>query len=142
MRETSAGGLVVRRMRGRLWLAVILPQGRPPGHWVLPKGLVDRGEQPLEAALREVREETGIEAVPLGRLEDVRYVYSRDGQRIFKVVSWWLMRPLRGRLGAIDAAMRVEVADARWIPLADAPRLLAYRGERALAAAVAASVEV
>jgi 8-oxo-dGTP diphosphatase len=129
-RELSAGGVVVRRMRGGTYLAAIQPQGRPQGHWVLPKGLIDRGEQPLEAALREVREETGLRAVVVERLPDIRYVYTRDGQRIFKVVSWWLMRAVGGRIGEIDPAMRREVADARWLPLADAPRLLAYRGER------------
>jgi 8-oxo-dGTP diphosphatase len=132
-REISAGGLVVRRMRGGAFLAAIRPAGRPEGYWALPKGLVDRGEEPLAAALREVREETGLEAAAVARLDDLRYVYTRDGVRIFKVVSFWLMRPLRGRLGAIDEAMRVEVADAAWLPLARAPELLAHRGERQLA---------
>jgi 8-oxo-(d)GTP phosphatase len=137
MREISAGGLVVRRMRGGIWLAAIQPQGRPDGHWVLPKGLVEPGEEALAAALREVREETGLEAVPVARLEPLRYVYTRDGQRIFKVVTFWLMRARAGRLGAIEPAMRVEVASARWLPLASAPRLLAYGGEKKLARTVA-----
>ena len=52
-REFSAGGVVVRRMRGRWWVAVARPQGRPPGTWVLPKGLVDAGEPVADAAVRE-----------------------------------------------------------------------------------------
>jgi 8-oxo-dGTP diphosphatase len=137
MREVSAGGVVVRRMRGRAWVAAIQPQGRAAGHWALPKGQVDRGEQPLATALREVLEETGLEAEPVRRLDDLRYVYTRDGRRIFKVVSFWLMRPRRGRLGAIAPSMAHEVATAAWLPLADAPRLLAYRGERQLVAGLA-----
>jgi 8-oxo-dGTP diphosphatase len=131
LREFSAGGIVLRRMRGRLWLAAIRPQGRPPGHWVLPKGLVDQGESMLEAAVREVREETGLAAEPVERLPDVRYVYTRGGQRVWKLVRFWHMRPVGGRIGAIDPAMRVEVAEARWLPL-DAGVPLAYRGERQL----------
>jgi 8-oxo-dGTP pyrophosphatase MutT (NUDIX family) len=131
LREFSAGGIVLRRMRGRVWLAAIRPQGRPPGHWVLPKGLVDRGESMLEAALREVREETGLVAEPVERLPEVRYVYTRDGQRVFKLVRFWHMRPVGGRIGVIDPAMEVEVAEARWVPL-DERVPLAYRGERKL----------
>jgi 8-oxo-dGTP pyrophosphatase MutT (NUDIX family) len=138
MREHSAGGLVVRRMRGDLFVAVIRPQGRPAGHWALPKGLVRRGEDPLAAALREVFEETGLEAVPLAALEPIRYVYRRPtGLRVFKTVEFWLMRAVRGRIGAIPAGMEVEVAQARWLRLSDAPQLLAYRGERTLVGEVA-----
>ncbi len=113
MREFSAGGVVVRRMQGRPWVAAIRPRGRPRGHWALPKGLVDPGERAVETAVREVREETGLEASVVRKLDDVRYVYARDGMRIFKVVSYWLMHPVGGRLGAIDEAMRIEVDEAR-----------------------------
>jgi hypothetical protein len=64
----------------------------------------------------------------------VRYVYTRrGGERIFKVVSFFLLRAGRGRIGAIDDAMRVEVAEARWLPLEEAGRLLSYGGERQMA---------
>jgi hypothetical protein len=64
------------------------------------------------------------------------YVYTRDGERVFKIVSFFLLRAGRGRIGAIDESMRIEVAEARWLPLEEAPRLLAYRGEREMAALV------
>ncbi len=128
----------MRRMRGRAWVAAIRPTGRPPGHWALPKGLVDPGEDAVATAVREVFEETGLHVRPVGEraLEHLRYVYSRDGMRIFKLVSFWLMRPVGGRLGDIPAGMEVEVAEVRWLPLDDAARLLAYRGEKSLVARV------
>jgi 8-oxo-dGTP pyrophosphatase MutT (NUDIX family) len=133
-REFSAGGVLVRTVRGRPMLAAIRPRGKPAGTWALPKGLVDPGESPAETAVREVREETGVEGRLVEKLGDVRYVYTRDGARIFKVVSFFLLRAGRGRIGAIDEAMRIEVAEARWLPLEEAPRLLAYGGEREMAA--------
>ncbi len=136
MREVSAGGVVVRRMRGRLWLAAIEPQGRP-GVRALPKGIVDRGEEPLQTALREVAEETGLQAAPVASLGSVRYVYARGGRRIFKIVTFYLMRYRSGRLGEISPAMRREVASCHWLPLDEAPRALSYRGERDMARAAA-----
>ena len=132
-REFSAGGIVVRRLRGRLWLAAIRPQGKPEGTWALPKGLIGRGESAQETALREVEEETGLAATPVAKLGDTRYVYTWGGQRIFKIVSFFLFRYRAGRIGAIVPAMRLEVADARWLLLEDATSLLAYRGEREIA---------
>jgi 8-oxo-dGTP diphosphatase len=129
-REFSAGGVLVRPMRGRLWLAAIRPGGKPDGVWALPKGLIARGEDPEATAIREVAEETGCEGDSLGKLGDVRYVYTLRGQRIFKVVSFYLVRYRRGRIGEIPAAFRREVAEARWLPLDDGPRLLAYKGEK------------
>src|SRR5437588_2254966 len=132
-REFSAGGVVVRRLRGRWMLAAIRPGGKPAGVWALPKGLVAPGEKPEDTALREVAEETGVEATSLGKLGDVRYVYTRAGERIFKIVSFYLLRYRRGRLGDLPQELAFEVAEARWLPLDEAPRLLAYRGEREMA---------
>ena len=132
-REFSAGGVLVRSMAGRDWVAAIRPGGKPEGTWALPKGLISFGEHPEATALREVAEETGLEGDSLGKLGDVRYVYSFRGDRVFKVVSFYLVRYRRGRIGDIPPAFRKEVAEARWLPLADAPRLLAYGGEREMA---------
>jgi len=114
-------------------LAAIRPNGKTEGTWALPKGLIDPGEKPDVTAVREVREETGVTAELVRKLGDVRYVYTRGGQRIFKIVSFYLLRYRSGRLDELDPAMRREVAEARWLPLDEAPRLLAYRGERQMA---------
>ena len=132
-REFSAGGVVVRRLRGRWWLAAIRPAGKPEGTWALPKGLIAPGDSGEATALREVAEETGIEGTSLGKLGDVRYVYTWEGERVFKVVSFFLVRYRRGRIGELPPEHAHEVAEARWLPLADAPRLLAYKGEREMA---------
>src|SRR5919199_911829 len=133
IREFSAGGVLVRRLRGRFVVAAIRPGGKQPGLWALPKGLVGPGEKPEETALREVAEETGVDAASLGKLGDVRYVYTRRGERVFKVVSFYLLRYRRGRLGDLPPELAFEVAETRWLPADEAPRLLAYKGERDMA---------
>ena len=133
-REFSSGGVLVRRFRGKWWLASITPGGKPGGMWALPKGNIGRGEDPEATAVREVAEETCIEAVSSGKLGDVRYVYTRGGKRIFKIVSFYLLRYRRGRIYDLPAAFRHEVDVAQWLPLEDAPRLLAYRSDQEMAA--------
>jgi 8-oxo-dGTP pyrophosphatase MutT (NUDIX family) len=99
----------------------------------LPKGLVDPGEKPVETAIREVYEETGVTGDVVTKLGDSKYVYTRawgDGKRVFKIVSFYLMRYRSGRINDITPEMRIEVARARWIKLEDAVKLLAYGGEK------------
>src|SRR5436190_23240382 len=132
-REFSAGGVLVRRLSGRWMVAAIRPGGRPEGRWALPKGRIDEGERGEETALREVAEETGARGHSLGKLGDVRYWFNWEGERIFKVVSFFLVRYEGGRLGDVPPEHRHEVAEVRWLPLADGPRLLAYGGEREMA---------
>jgi 8-oxo-dGTP pyrophosphatase MutT (NUDIX family) len=139
-REFSAGGVLVRRLHGDWMMAAIRPGGKEPGVWALPKGLIGDGERPEETALREVAEETGVDARLVGKLGDVRYVYTWAGERVFKVVSFYLLRYSRGRLGDLPPATAHEVAEARWLPLEEAPRLLAYKGEREMAENALASV--
>ena len=147
VREISSGGVVVQAV-GESWeLAVIEPQReesaasksvksdkkRHKQILALPKGLVDPGEKAEAAALREVREETGITAIAVAKLTDIKYVYVRtwgDGQRVFKIVSFYLLRYDSGTIDAIAEEMRIEVKRALWIPLEEAERRLAYRGEK------------
>jgi 8-oxo-dGTP pyrophosphatase MutT (NUDIX family) len=151
VREISAGGVVIRYRDNAWWIAAIeLPAEeirdaalnskmvavRRKAVLALPKGLVDPGEKPLETALREVLEETGLTAELIAKLGDIKYVYTRTwagGERVFKIVSFYLMRYRSGRINQISTDMRIEVARALWVPLADAPKLLAYKGEKQMA---------
>ena len=121
-------------------MAATRPGGKEPGVWALPKGLIAEGERADETAPREVAEETGVEGRLVGKLGDVRYVYTWGGERIFKVVSFYLLRYSRGRLGDLPPATAHEVAEARWLPLDEAPKLLAYKGEREMAERALASL--
>src|SRR5436190_16773657 len=134
-RELSAGGVVVRRMSGRYWLAAIRPRRARPTRdtWVLPKGHVEPGESDADAAAREVYEETGLKTRVETKLGDVRYIYPWDGDRVFKIVSFFLLRPVGGRLGDLPLGMEIEVEEARWLPLDDAPRLRTHAGEEEMA---------
>src|SRR6201997_4386620 len=151
VREISAGGVVIQLSDCEWWMAAIEPAGELPSALTqkkqasatknkallcLPKDLVDPGEKPLEAALREVREETGITALPITKLGDSKYVYVRswgDGERVFKIVSFYLLRYESGEIDNISTERRVEVCRAKWIPLKDAAKQLAYGGEKQMA---------
>jgi 8-oxo-dGTP pyrophosphatase MutT (NUDIX family) len=139
VREIAAGGLVIRRMKDEddWMLAVIEPQreNNKGARTVLalPKGLVDAGEAPEKTAVREVFEETGLVASLIVKLADIKYVYVRswgDKERVFKIVSFYLLRYESGSIGEIAPEMRIEVKQALWIPLKEAARKLAYRGEK------------
>jgi 8-oxo-dGTP pyrophosphatase MutT (NUDIX family) len=143
-REVSAGGVVLRQIAGVWNVALIEPQKenskstksprkRTRAALALPKGLVDPGEKPLATALREVKEETGILAEPVAKLVDIKYVYIRtwgDGERVFKIVSFYLLRYVSGEIDDLTPAMRIEVKRALWVPLDEAQRQLAYSNER------------
>ena len=140
-REFSAGGVVVREGADGPECVVIVPSRRAANGskvLALPKGHPDGEETLEEAALREVREETGVEAEVDRSLGDVRYWYQRDGRRIAKRVSFFL---LRWRSGDPEAHEDFEVDLARWMPLAEATTALSHRGEREAAARALAVVD-
>jgi 8-oxo-dGTP pyrophosphatase MutT (NUDIX family) len=154
-REISAGGVVLQQISGVWHVALIEPRKDEPqinepqteslkpaslktrkrsrAMLTLPKGLVDAGEKPQAAAVREVLEETGLIAEPVTKLADNKYVYVRtwgDGKRVFKIVSFYLMRYVSGEIDNLASDMRIEVKRALWVPLTDAASQLAYSNER------------
>jgi len=144
LREISAGGVVLRKAASGWEIAVIEPQGDPDSsksdkkrhpkeRLALPKGLIDAGEKAAETALREAREETGIAATIVTKLGDIKYVYVRswgDQQRVFKIVTFYLLAYESGTIDDVSPEMRIEVRQARWISLEDAEKKLSYKGER------------
>jgi 8-oxo-dGTP pyrophosphatase MutT (NUDIX family) len=124
-RERSAGGVVVR---GEHVLVIVPTRRAADGSRVLglPKGHLDPGETQLQAAIREVREETGVEVEPLRELGEIRYWYRRHGRTVPKAVAFYLFRYARGDPADHDD----EVEDARWMELAEAQHALTYAGER------------
>jgi 8-oxo-dGTP diphosphatase len=127
--EFSAGGVVVREGR----CVVIVPTRLAANGskvLALPKGHPEADESPSDAALREVREEAGVVARLVEPLGDVRYWYTRDGRRIAKVVSFFLLAYVSGEVEDHD----FEVEQACWMALEDAARELTYPGEREMAA--------
>jgi 8-oxo-dGTP pyrophosphatase MutT (NUDIX family) len=144
VREISSGGVVLRAIDGVWHVALIEPRKDQPksgkplhkasrAAFALPKGLVDPGENPEATAIREVKEETGVVAEPVTKLTDIKYVYTRTWgghERVFKVVSFYLLRYASGRIDDIAPEMRIEVTRAFWAPLSEAGTRLAYSGER------------
>jgi 8-oxo-dGTP pyrophosphatase MutT (NUDIX family) len=150
VREISSGGVIVQPSEQGWQAAVIEPQQETvpkPGiasgrkRWqkmllALPKGLVDPEEKPDQTAVREVLEETGLKASVTTKLGDIKYQYIRswgNRERVFKIVSFYLLRYQSGTIDEIAPEMRVEVKRALWIPLEEAVQKLAYPGEREMA---------
>jgi 8-oxo-dGTP pyrophosphatase MutT (NUDIX family) len=132
---------VLRGKPGREQLLTIVPTRRAAdGSSVLglPKGHIDPGETALQAATREVREETGIVAEPLGELGEVRYSYRREGRTVGKSVLFFLFRFASGKTSDHDH----EVEEVRWIDLREAQTALTYDGERDIARLALERVEV
>jgi 8-oxo-dGTP pyrophosphatase MutT (NUDIX family) len=125
-RATSAGGVVHRTFDGRLELALV--HRRSPVLWALPKGTPDAGETLEETALRETREETGLEVEIERQLRSIRYFFVRGSTRFHKTVHFYLMRAYGGSTDAHDA----EFDEVRWVELDEALALLSHATERAV----------
>jgi 8-oxo-dGTP pyrophosphatase MutT (NUDIX family) len=129
-RQVSAGGVVYRKKATGAEVAII--KVGPVIRWHLPKGIVDEGETPEQAAVREVLEETGLNAKIESNLETIEYWYVSGGEtgkvRYHKFVHFYLMKYRSGNTDDHDH----EVLEARWVPIVDAIRMLSFKGEREL----------
>ena len=120
----SAGGVVYRSSGGTLEVALV--HRREPVLWALPKGTPDAGESIEETALRETREETGLEVEIVAPIDSIRYFFVRGTVRFNKTVHFFLMRPIGGDVTLHDH----EFDDVRWVQLEEAHGLLSYATER------------
>jgi 8-oxo-dGTP pyrophosphatase MutT (NUDIX family) len=125
--EVSAGGVVYRREDDTIDLALAARRTRRGQlAWGLAKGAIEQGESDEQAAVREVLEETGLEAEVEADLGDIRYFYVWDGVRVRKRVHFFLMHATGGDVANHDS----EMEDVRWFPLRTAIKRAAYKGER------------
>jgi 8-oxo-dGTP pyrophosphatase MutT (NUDIX family) len=126
--EISAGGVIYRPAKGETEVCLISTQGGKA--WQLPKGLIEPGEEPEQAAKREVSEETGLHGDLVEPLEKIEYWYlwNEDGERvrIHKFVHFYLFRYTSGSTDDHDD----EVVEARWYPIEEARKLLSFENER------------
>jgi ADP-ribose pyrophosphatase YjhB (NUDIX family) len=131
--ETSAGGLVLDR-RGAEARGALIARHDRRGRlvWSLPKGHVEPGETPEEAAVREVEEETGIRGRVLGHLGTIDFWFVAEQRRVHKTVHHYLLEAEGGELSDDD----IEVVEVAWVPLDDMPSRLAYADERRLVSRV------
>ena len=134
-RATSAGGVVHRTVDGRI--EILLVHRRSPILWALPKGTPDSGETIDQTALRETREETGVEVEIEASLGSIRYFFVRGTTRFNKVVHFFLMRPIGGALELHDG----EFDEVRWAPVAEALALMNHATERSVVERAVARLE-
>ncbi len=128
--EVSAGGVVYRVLNG---IEVVLCRHdtlKGKEVWSLPKGWVERGERVEEAAVREVREETGLDARIVNKIDKISYWFfnPKEHVRVKKTVYFYLMEPISGDTSRHD----LEVKEVRWFPIEEAISLCAYPGERSV----------
>ena len=129
--QISAGGVAFRQNGAGFEIAII--SAKPSLRWQLPKGIIDAGETPEIAAIREVREEAGIETEILSKIETIEYWYIGDARgervRFHKLVHFFLLKYLGGDTENHD----FEVAEARWVKAREAVKMLAFKGEKTVA---------
>ena len=127
-REISAGCVIYRLAGHGAEVALVKPTGREA--WALPKGLIEPGESPEEAALREATEESGLLGQIVARIDTIKYVYTAGWEdppaRVFKIVTFFLMRWTGGDTGQHDC----EVEQVSWFPIHEAIRRASYRTEK------------
>ena len=128
-REFSAGGVVFKKENDRVFVLMINPKGRNYGpaedYWSFPKGHIEKGETPEQAATREIKEETGIISYAKKKLEDIKYTFKWGEDNVFKIVSYYLMGYVSG-----EPAPNMEVANVEWVEISEAEQRLKFKGDK------------
>lgn len=124
--QKSAGGVLYQEREGQMW--VVLIATKEGSVWGLPKGMIEKGEGPLLAALREVREESGLQGESVADLGYVEYWYRDSSSKVLyhKFVHYFLLRYVSGDV----ADHGWEADEARWFPVDDAVETISYENER------------
>lgn len=127
-REFSAGGIVFNES-GQVLLVMAGSMKDPETkHWKFPKGNIEEGESSKDAALREVKEETGLDCEIIEKIGDSKYVYPMNGVKIFKIVIYFLMKEVSGEL----KPQEVEIEEVRWVNSEEALKLLSFPADKKL----------
>jgi 8-oxo-dGTP pyrophosphatase MutT (NUDIX family) len=134
--EHSSGGAVIDMRDGKPFVAMIATRGR--SRWGLPKGAVSQGETSEQAALREVKEETGLDAEVIGLLDTIEYFFRAGDTLIKKSVDFYLMHHLGGTL----APQLSEVDDVEWVPLSEGIERASFESERKLLSSAMEQIEL
>ena len=116
-REISSGGIVYRKAGNDIYIMLIRDHNNK---WSFPKGHVEKGEKPPDAAVREVEEETGIKADIVCPVGDIKYFFVKDGEKIFKIVSFFLMKTEQK-----DFVIQWEIKGASWVTVDEAVSIIA-----------------
>lgn len=129
-REFSAGGIVLRRAQDKSWEVLLIKNAAMrdlnKAYWGFPKGHINPGEKSEAAALREIKEETGVEVEIVKKLGDSRYVFTKDGEKVFKVVVYFLLGYVSGELKPQD----LEVLELNWYDPEKAFELLSFQKDK------------
>ncbi len=125
-KRESSGGVIYRLSKDVIEVALVVLTGRKS--WCLPKGIIDKGEDPPTAAIREVREETGLSGEMINKLGYISYWYYLNNNmvKVHKTVHFYLLKFISGNTGDHDH----EVEESRWFPISEAIKELSYKNER------------
>jgi len=129
-REIAAGGAVFKKEDGKVLWLIVQPKRSDlskPIHWRLAKGVIEKGEATEKTALREVEEEAGIKTEVLDKVGKSTYFYTFKGERIFKIIIFYLMRFLAETGNGID---EVEIGETGWLPFKEAYQKLTFDSEK------------
>lgn len=124
-REFSAGGIVLKDGRVLLIKNAAM-RDKNKAYWGFPKGHINPGEKSEQAALREIKEETGVEAEIVKKLGDSRYIFTKNGEKIFKVVVYFELKFVSGEI----KAQVLEVLEVKWVDPEEALTLLSFKKDR------------